>query len=81
MSRNSNGLTLLGDVTSHISSGATPRGGAQTYLDHGPVMFIRSQNVHMNELRLEDISYISDEVDSQMQRSRVRSGDVLLNIK
>ena len=71
---------LLGEVASHISSGATPRGGAKTYLEVGPVMFIRSQHVHMNRLKLAEVSYISDEVDNQMTRSQVVYGDVLLNI-
>ena len=77
---NGNGFALLGDITSHVSSGSTPRGGDKTYLDEGPVMFIRSQHVHMNQLRLDDVSYISNEVDAQMKRSRVQRGDVLLNI-
>ncbi|WP_417735443.1 restriction endonuclease subunit S [Rosistilla oblonga] len=73
-------LAPLGNLTTHVSSGATPRGGDSTYLADGPVMFIRSQHVHMDGLRLDDISYIADDVDAKMKRSRVLPGDVLLNI-
>ena len=50
------------------------------YLPKGPVMLIRSQNVRMNELRLDDVAYIDDEIDRSMGRTRVLAGDVLLNI-
>ena len=43
-------------------------------------MLIRSQNVRMNELTLEDVAYVTHEIDAGMNRSRVRRGDVLLNI-
>ena len=78
----SNGFSTarLGEVTSHISSGSTPRGGQSVYLDDGPVMLVRSQNVHMNRLVLDDVAFISDEINSQMKRSVVQRNDVLLNI-
>jgi type I restriction enzyme, S subunit len=70
----------LGDITTHISSGSTPRGGSETYLDSGPVMLIRSQNVRMNTLTLDDVAYITNETNRLMKRSQVHPGDVLLNI-
>lgn len=70
----------LGNLTSLISSGSTPKGGSETYLKEGPVMLIRSQNVRMDKLDLSDVAYITNEVDSTMARSQVKSGDVLLNI-
>lgn len=70
----------LGDLTTLISSGSTPRGGSEVYLREGPVMLIRSQNVRMNKLVLDDIAFVTDEIDAQMLRSRVQRGDVLLNI-
>ena len=70
----------LGALTSLISSGVTPKGGSEVYLPKGPVMLIRSQNVRMNELRLDDVAYIDDEIDRSMGRTRVLAGDVLLNI-
>ena len=43
-------------------------------------MLIRSQNVRMNELTLHDVAYITEEINAGMNRSKVQSGDVLLNI-
>ena len=43
-------------------------------------MLIRSQNVLMNQLALDDVTYITNEIDATMNRSRVQPGDVLLNI-
>jgi type I restriction enzyme S subunit len=66
-------------LTSRISSGKTPLGGSETYLDEG-VIFLRSQNVYHEGLRLDDVVFISEQVDEAMAVSRVQSGDILLNI-
>lgn len=66
-------------LTTHIGSGKTPSGGAEVYQDTG-VIFLRSQNVHDDGLRLNDVAYISEEIDQDMQGSRVSKGDALLNI-
>lgn len=65
--------------TSKIGSGKTPSGGAEVYTDEG-VMFLRSQNIYNSGLMIEDVSYISEKIDSEMQNTRVRYRDVLLNI-
>ena len=67
------------DYTTKVGSGVTPRGGADTYLDKGIPLF-RSQNVTNDGFLLEDIAYISEEVDEVMKGTRVKPGDVLLNI-
>jgi type I restriction enzyme S subunit len=69
----------IGDIAEFVSSGSTPLGGEATYLSEG-IIFIRSQNVHMNELRLKDVAHISEDVHKQMRRTWVKNGDVLLNI-
>lgn len=66
-------------LTSRISSGKTPLGGSETYVDEG-VLFLRSQNVYDDGLRLDDAVFISEATDESMAVSRVLSGDVLLNI-
>lgn len=66
-------------ILSKIGSGKTPKGGAEVYQDEG-IVFIRSQNVHNTGLKLNDVVYISDEVDEEMKNSRVEKNDVLLNI-
>lgn len=69
----------LGDLTTLVSSGATPKGGQSTYLNEG-ITFIRSQNVLMNRLDLSDVAYISRETHDKMARSKVMQNDILLNI-
>lgn len=66
-------------IAKFISSGSTPLGGQKTYLSEG-IQFIRSQNVLMNELSLEDVAYISREVHERMKRTWLKDGDILLNI-
>lgn len=69
----------LKQVVTKIGSGKTPSGGAEVYVSEG-VMLLRSQNVHFGGLRLDDVAYIDEATDAGMAGSRVREGDVLLNI-
>lgn len=69
----------IGDVTSKISSGSTPLGGREVYSKSGK-LFIRSQNVLMNRLNLDDVAYIDNATHTNMKRTWVNCGDVLLNI-
>jgi len=66
-------------LTSYIGSGKTPRGGSEVYAQEG-IIFIRSQNVYPQGLRLDDVVFISEEIDSEMRNTRVKGDDVLLNI-
>ena len=72
-------VVRLGEGTTHVGSGVTPRGGKSAYTASG-ITFLRSQNVHFDGLRLEDVVYIPPEMDDAMRRSRVQPDDVLLNI-
>jgi type I restriction enzyme S subunit len=65
--------------TTHIRSGKTPKGGAEVYVPSG-VMLLRSQNVHNDGLRLQDVVFIDEDVDREMASTRIRPHDVLLNI-
>ena len=65
--------------TSKIGSGKTPRGGAEVYVDDG-ILFIRSQNVYFDGLRLADVVFIDAGTDNEMASTRVMPNDVLLNI-
>jgi len=85
------GVEWLGDVPGHwevkrlsylaskFGSGITPRGGATVYQETG-IPFLRSQNIHFDGLRLEDVAYISEELHNELAASHVTPGDVLLNI-
>ena len=63
----------------YIGSGKTPTGGGEAYQDRG-ILFLRSQNIFNDGLHLDDVVYISEEIDNTMGISRVLPGDVLLNI-
>jgi type I restriction enzyme S subunit len=69
----------IGDITTLVTSGVTPRGGAVNYVANGPY-FIRSQNVRMNRMDFSDVACLPPDIHSSMERTRVRRGDVLLNI-
>ncbi len=64
---------------SHIGSGKTPRGGAEVYIGSG-IMLLRSQNIYDDGLRLDDVVYISKDVEIIQLSTRIHAGDVLLNI-
>jgi len=66
-------------VVLKIGSGVTPKGGANVYILTG-IPLLRSQNIHFEGLKLEDVAYISEEIHNRMSNSKVKSGDVLLNI-
>ena len=67
------------DVAAKITSGVTPDGGSAGYLDSG-VPLLRSQNVHFDGLRLDDVAYIPEETHAGMRGSQLKPRDVLLNI-
>ena len=71
--------TRIGDICSKTGSGSTPRGGKDVYKPSG-VPFLRSQNVHNDRLRMDDIAFIDPQVHEQMKGTRVLPGDLLLNI-
>lgn len=85
------GIEWLGEIPKHwevkklkyiiekIGSGVTPKGGASVYKQEG-IPLLRSQNVHFDGLRLDDVAFISEEIHTEMIGSRVLAGDVLLNI-
>ena len=66
-------------LTTKIGSGKTPSGGAEVYTNSG-IMFLRSQNIYDSGLILQDVSFISSEIDEEMKNTRVQYNDILLNI-
>ena len=69
----------LGDLTTRIGSGITPKGGSRVYVTTGRP-FLRSQNVGWGSLHLHDLAFITDETHSSFAASEIKEGDVLLNI-
>ena len=68
----------LGNISSKIGSGKTPKGGEEVYTSYG-IPFIRSQNVIDNNLIL-DKTHIPENIHIEMKSSKVLSNDILLNI-
>lgn len=66
-------------ITSYIGSGKTPKGGSEIYTDEG-IMLLRSQNIHFDELKLNDVAFITEEINSEMLNTQVNGNDILLNI-
>ena len=69
----------LGDITTKIGSGKTPKGGNSVYVESG-VPLLRSQNIYNDIVNFEEIAYITESMDKEMANSRVEKDDVLLNI-
>ena len=67
----------LGELSSQINSGNTPKGGQQVYVDKG-ITFFRSQNVWKNKLEMDDIAYIDEATHASMSRSSLKHGDILM---
>ena len=67
------------DFAVKVGSGITPKGGAEIYQKAGIPLF-RSQNVTDDGFLMDDIAYISPDIDNSMSGSRVLANDVLLNI-
>jgi len=72
-------LKRIKQIASKIGSGKTPKGGSEVYSESG-VTFLRSQNIHFDGLRLDDVVFIKESIDEEMFSTRVFSNDVLLNI-
>ena len=72
-------IKRLKHVVNKIGSGVTPRGGAEAYKTSG-IPLLRSQNIHFDGLRLDDVVYITQKIHDSMLGSKVQEGDVLLNI-
>ena len=71
--------SLLCEVTSKIGSGATPRGGKESYQTEG-ITLIRSMNVHDGRFEYKDLAHITDEQAAQLDNVTVEDGDVFINI-
>jgi type I restriction enzyme S subunit len=69
----------LGDATSKVGSGSTPKGGRDSYHVSG-VPLIRSQNVRVDGFSDEGLVYIDEEQAANLANVTVSEGDVLLNI-
>lgn len=72
-------VVKIGDICDKIGSGATPKGGKDSYCAEG-ISLIRSQNVLDFSFSDDGLAYINDEQARKLSNVEVKSGDVLLNI-
>ena len=69
----------LGDITTKIGSGATPKGGKESYKEDG-ISLVRSMNVHNGRFEYKELAHISDEQAERLDNVTLEENDVLLNI-
>jgi len=69
----------LGDITSKIGSGATPRGGNASYKTCG-ISLIRSMNVHDLEFKEKNLAFIDDKQARELNNVTIEENDILFNI-
>lgn len=70
---------IIGELTIKVGSGVTPRGGETVYKSEGHP-FVRSQNVGLGHLILDDIAYIDEDTHQRQKNTELQLDDVLLNI-
>lgn len=69
----------LKELTTKIGSGATPRGGQESYKSEG-ISLVRSMNVHDWEFRERNLAFIDDKQAKELDGVTLQENDVLLNI-
>ena len=69
----------LGDVTTKIGSGATPKGGKGAYKTEG-IHLIRSLNIYDYSFQFDNLACIDEDQAAGLDNVRVQQNDVLLNI-
>jgi type I restriction enzyme S subunit len=72
-------MGTLGDVCSKLGSGATPKGGKESYCQEG-ISLIRSTNVLDYQFLYDDLAKINDAQAKALDGVTVESKDVLFNI-
>ena len=69
----------IAKIATKIGSGATPKGGKDSYKADG-VSLIRSMNVHDRNFKYDDLAFLDDEQAKKLSNVVVHKNDVLLNI-
>ncbi len=69
----------LSEITTKIGSGATPKGGNESYKESG-ISLIRSMNVYDNGFFYSKLAFIDDVQAKELSNVTIEADDVLLNI-
>lgn len=72
-------IKKMGEICTKIGSGATPRGGNESYKNEG-ISLIRSMNVYNNVFWYKDLAFIDEKQADALSNVMVFSQDILLNI-
>ena len=72
-------LKKFKDILFKIGSGATPRGGKQSY-QGGDISLIRSLNIYNTYFKYDELAKINEEQAYELRNVKVQYNDVLLNI-
>jgi type I restriction enzyme S subunit len=70
-------VKALKTLTTKISSGSTPKGGKENYVEDG-IVFFRSQNVWRNRIEFDDVAYIDEATHQKMKKTSLKHGDILI---
>ena len=69
----------LGCYSKLITKGSSPKWQGFDYCDKG-ILFVRSQNVGLGQLELEEIAYLPKEFNKKEEKSILQKNDLLINI-
>jgi type I restriction enzyme, S subunit len=74
-------VVALAEITTKIGSGATPRGGADSYLaTRARFALVRSQNVFDRHFERDGLAFITDQQAESLRGVNLKRADILLNI-
>lgn len=73
------GVARMDFLALKLGAGSTPLGGKSIYQSEG-IPFLRSQNVHNDGLKLDDIARIPEVTHKRMSGTHLKENDILLNI-
>ena len=75
-----NNLKKLSDVCYKITKGSSPKWQGISYMQQPGILFITSENVGNNELRMNKTKYVEEKFNEKEKKSILQKGDVLTNI-
>lgn len=76
---NSLSFVKLGEITTKIGSGATPRGGKESYKDSG-ITLIRSLNIYNFTFEYDGLAFLDEKQAKELSNVELKTQDILLNI-
>ncbi len=72
-------LVKLSEITTKIGSGATPKGGKQSYKNSG-ISLVRSLNIYDFKFEYQGLAFITETQAKALSNVEVKPNDILLNI-